>query len=134
MKWVVVWSAVAGCGAPVYFPNEPPPVRVGSTGDTAAAPPTGDTGPVDDTAPPPSECSTDGGAAATLTVRNVGAAPLDVWWRDGACAEHLLGTALPGVDFGQYTWTGHVFVVRSFDGAEVGVRTIDAAAVVWEVP
>jgi hypothetical protein len=138
--------SMMGCGAPFYFPVEPPPFAPDSASDTSD---TTDTGPglIDtptDTGTPyttPSTptwgglpCSFYGDFWATVTIRNAGSSNLMLYWRDFACFEYFYGYVVPGEDFVQGTYENQAWVIRDFAGNPVSSIVIHEEEVLWEVP
>lgn len=120
---------LSGCGAPLYFPAEPPPV--GSfepdSGDTAL-----DTGLPPQT--PEMPCSGQGTYPITLRIENHGSAPIQVYWVDFDCFEVHYAEVAPSSWLEQGTWDSHVWVARDgqgryLDHVEVGLLTPQT----WEV-
>jgi hypothetical protein len=135
-----------GCGAPIYFPVEPPPFAPDSASPTAT---TGDTGGITGTLPtdtgtpytPPGTptagglpCSFYGDFGSTLTIRNTGSSSLMLYWRDFYCFEYFYGYVVPGEDFVQGTYENHAWVVRDVFGNSVSSLVVHEEEVHWEVP
>lgn len=141
MRWFAL-LAVTGCGAPIYFPVEPPPFEqdplVADTGQPDTGAP--DTGQPTD--PWPESTPTGGGLPcsfygffyADLTVRNLGATDLVLYWRDFYCIEHHYASIPGGTDYLQGTYDNQAWVVRDPYGALIGSKVIHEAEVLWEVP
>jgi hypothetical protein len=132
-----------GCGAPIYFPVEPPPFAPDSASDTGdtAGPVVTDTGtpptPGTTTTPPTLgglPCSSYGGFDSELTIRNHGPTALSLYWRDFICIEYFYGTVEPYDDFEQGTYENHGWVLRDSYGVPVSSMVIKEEEVLWEVP
>jgi hypothetical protein len=99
-RWLPLVLTATACGAPVYLPQEPPPLgRFEETGE--------DTG-----GTPDLPCSRQGTVAVVLEVDNRRATPVDLFWVDGSCAVLLYTTVPGGTVFPQPSADTHVWLVR----------------------
>jgi hypothetical protein len=97
-RWLPL--VLTACGAPVYLPQEPPPIgRFDESGE--------DTG-----ATPDLPCSRQGSVSVVLEVDNRRATSVDLFWVDGSCLVLLYGTVPPGTVFPQPSADTHVWLVR----------------------
>jgi hypothetical protein len=115
-------AALAGCGAPVYLPQEPPlpPVDVDDTGPHSAP---------DGTETPDLPCSGPGSVAVTLTIDNRSDVAVDVFWVDGTCVEVLYLTVAAGTTFALSSFDTHVWLAR-----ELTTHTYAASRVLDDAP
>lgn len=131
----------------MYFPQEPPPsdtglVRVSDTSADTGTPTDTDTGtpPTDTVTPtttvPPGEvpCSRYGGFYADLSIHNLRAEPLDLYWRDFTCAEWSYGRIEPGASALQGTYDQQAWVLRTVLGEMVDSMRVNEPYELWEVP
>jgi hypothetical protein len=144
MRVVLMSLLLTACTEPTWYPGLPSSVAFdtagggsGATdsggGDVGGGDGGGDVGGGGDSGGEDLPCSTDGGAAANLTIDVQDPLSVILYWRDVNCDEWSYGAVPPYTPRVQGTYMGHAWVLRDAVGNYLDHTVVTEANQVWPV-